>query len=98
MNLYAVLEPALIALIVAVSLYHVMKLVMPRIVQDARTSVARRLGRGAGAASWRNTLASRMRDVVPENACGAGCGGGCNGCSVAAKAGTPVRTGDETAR
>jgi hypothetical protein len=98
MNVYAFLEPALIALIVAVSLYHVMKLVMPRVLHGARTSVALRLSRGAGAASWRNTLASRMRDVVPENACGAGCGGGCNGCSVAASAGTPVRTGDETVR
>jgi hypothetical protein len=98
MNVYPILEIALIGLIGALSLYQVMKVVMPRVLQGARASVAQRLGRGATAASWRHALAVRVRDAVPEAACGAGCGGGCNGCSVAASARTPVRTGDEAAR
>lgn len=96
MNVYPILEIAVIGLIGAVSLYHLMKVVMPRALHGARASVAQRLGRGATAASWRHALASRVRDAVPEAACGAGCGGGCNGCSVAQHASTPV-PGDEQA-
>ena len=95
MNLYPVLEAALIGVIGIVSVYHVMKIVMPRFVEGTRASVAQRLGRGAAAASWRHAIASKVRHAAPESACGTGCGGGCHGCSVAARSGTPVSSNDQ---
>ncbi|UCH47005.1 MAG: hypothetical protein JSU95_12985 [Betaproteobacteria bacterium] len=98
MNLYSVLEVALIGLIGIVSVYHVMKTMMPRVVHGARASVVLRLGRGVGAASWRRALAVKVHEVRPQPDCGAGCGSGCNGCSVAVQAGKPLPTDDQPVR
>ncbi len=98
MSLYPVIEAALIGVIGIVSVYHVIRIVMPRFIEGARASVAQRLGRGVSATSWRYAVASKARHAAPESACGTGCSSGCHGCSVAARTGTSASSGDQTLR
>lgn len=98
MTVYTILETAIIGLIGVVSAYHVMRMLMPRMIDRARMSVALRLGRSADATSWRHAVAAGARNVAPENACGAGCNSGCNGCSVAARASTLVPADEQSSR
>lgn len=97
MTFYTVLETAIIGLIGVVSAYHVMKMLMPRMVDRARVSVALRLGRRADVASWRHAVAAGARNAVPENDCG-GCNSGCNGCSVATRVSALVHADEQTLR
>jgi len=83
-NLYHFLETALIVLIGVFSAYHVMKLLMPRVMHGVRVRIANRLSHSPQA-SWRHVVATKLRDAAPASGCGAGCGDGCNGCRIAAR-------------
>jgi hypothetical protein len=95
MNLYGVLETGLIVVIGAVSAYQVIKLLMPRLLQGARASLAKRLNRG-GQGSWRDRLAATVRGAEPSGSCGSGCGGGCNSCRLATRVHPPLSSDDNS--
>ena len=96
MNLYHAIETGFIMLIGVLSVYSAVRLLMPRVVAQVHTSIARRLERSPSR-SWRRRIANRVRAAVPNAGCGSGnCSSGCSGCNLA----TQVRSrlaGDDNA-
>jgi hypothetical protein len=87
MNIYAAIESVVVAVMALVSVFYVLKLVVPGPMQSIRRRVADRLGRLAGHNRSLRSLADRLRVDGSSGGCATGCeSGGCNGCHVASRA------------
>ena len=84
MSTYAAIESIVVAVIALVSLFYVLKVIVPGPMQAMRMRVADRLGRTANEGSRLSVLVDRLRVDGASQGCATGCdSGGCNGCSVA---------------
>lgn len=89
MSTYAAIESIFVAVIALLSVFHVLKLVVPGSMQIVRMRVADRLSRMSNHGSRLSSLAASLRVDGPSRSCATGCGSGCNGCGVATRAGPP---------
>lgn len=79
MSSYAVFETVIVSLVALVSIYQVMKVLLPRTMQRLRASIVNRRNGGRGD---ERALATGLPDPGASSGCGVGCGSACNGCGI----------------
>jgi hypothetical protein len=87
MSIYTAIESIVVAVLALVSVFYVLKLIVPGPMQSIRNRLADRLSRMAGHSSALSSLAAQLRVEDPSRDCATGCSSGCDGCSVAGRAG-----------
>lgn len=96
MSTYAAIESIVVALIALVSMFYVLKIIVPGPMQTIGNRVANRLSRMASHGSRLSSLAASLRVDGPSRGCATGCGSGCNGCGITTRAGRlPARDSAE---
>lgn len=96
MSTYAAIESIVVAVIAMVSVFYVLKLIVPGPMQIVRMRVADRLSRMANHGGRLSSLAASLRVEGPSRGCATGCGSGCNGCGITTRAGRlPARDSAE---
>jgi len=94
MSTYAAIESIVVAVVALVSVFYVLKVIVPGPMQAMRFRVADWLGRTANQGSRLSVLADRLRVDGASHGCATGCDSACNGCSVASRvARQPARDG-----
>lgn len=90
MSAYAAIESIVVAVLALVSVFYVLKVMIPGPMHSMRMRIAELLlSRNAGHDSPLSSLAARLRLDGQSGGCASGCeSGGCNGCSVATRAET----------
>jgi hypothetical protein len=83
MSTYAAIESIVVAVIALVSVFYVLKIIVPGPMQAMRIRVADWLGRTANEGSRLSVLVNRLRVDDASQGCATGCDSGCNGCHVA---------------
>ena len=83
MSTYAAIESIVVAMIALVSVFYVLKVIVPAPMQAVRIRVADWLGRTANQGSRLSVLVDRLRVDGASQGCATGCDSGCNGCHVA---------------